>query len=181
MCEYCGAILKSPHDIESCLSEDLSTCFSCNSKTNPISSSQRNKHGNKARCVSCVASSNFLRFKHFPADDVVKNHPVTMLHNAVSAANIRLTERLLLQGVSANSRRQMWDCHPLTGTYLPIWNKDGSPYQDTAEGQPTTPLKLVVFRIADCTLTEDDLERFRIIADMLINSGAGSVSSHSLR
>lgn len=38
--------------------------------------------------------------------------------------------------------------------------------------QPTTPLKMVMFRISDCMLSEADLGRFGEIAQILIRHGA---------
>ena len=39
-------------------------------------------------------------------------------------------------------------------------------------GQPTTPLRLVMFRISDCDLTDDDLRRYAEIARLLLRFGA---------
>jgi hypothetical protein len=46
--------------------------------------------------------------------------------------------------------------------------------EDEPDGyiQPTTPLRLVMFRISDSLLEEKDLEQFAVIAKLLVQHGA---------
>ena len=46
--------------------------------------------------------------------------------------------------------------------------------EDSPNGlmQPTTPLRMVMFRISDCDLTDQDLGQFREIAKLLVEYGA---------
>jgi len=54
-----------------------------------------------------------------------------------------------------------------------------SPVQEESY-QPTTPLKLVVFRISDCMLTNSDLDDYGIIAKLLLDAGADPIPAMEL-
>jgi hypothetical protein len=52
------------------------------------------------------------------------------------------------------------------------YNTDGTEKRDMEPDQPTTPLKLCVFRFSDCMLTEEDQLTLIRIAKVLIQHGA---------
>jgi hypothetical protein len=70
---------------------------------------------------------------------------------AVSAYDVPRVAAALRAGANANYRRED---HVVDGI------------------QPTSPLRLVLFRISDCFLTEEDLGAFAQIASMLLEAGA---------
>jgi hypothetical protein len=45
-------------------------------------------------------------------------------------------------------------------------------YKVSPKHQPTTPLRLVVFRISDSLLEDEHLEKFKVIAKLLLKHGA---------
>lgn len=53
----------------------------------------------------------------------------------------------------------------------PNYVREGDEPEET-EYQPTTPLKLVMFRISDCMLEDSDLDDYAQIAKMLLMAGA---------
>ena len=182
-CVYCGQFypMESPSDqglrhdqypnrcpVIPLTDDDSSPCYSCNSSTNLISQSQRSRYGWKARCKKCIDSHIVTRFEHFPYD----NDIIELLHDSVGRAHIQSTGKLLRKGADPNGKRQLTMYDELSSRGVRVWNADGSPYPDTEIDQPTTPLKLVVFRISDCLLEDADLERFRSVAKLLINAGA---------
>ena len=53
-----------------------------------------------------------------------------------------------------------------------VYNSDGTERPEIDEYQPTTPLKLCVFRYSDCMLREPDLLNIRNMCTLLIKYGA---------
>jgi hypothetical protein len=142
------------------------TC-GCTSTENPITTSQRNRYGSRARCTLCIRNLITDRHKIY-----TEKQPVDELLEAVSNADIDQVGTLLEKGVDPNGRCQLRTYDNISDRYVEVWNADGTPYLDTDEHQPNSPLKMVVFRISDCMLEEDDLLGFKSIAKLLIAAGA---------
>ncbi len=58
------------------------------------------------------------------------------------------------------------------GPWVRAWKADGSYEPELDEDQPTTPLKLLIFRSSDWLLTEEDYPKLRKIARLLMDAGA---------
>ena len=71
------------------------------------------------------------------------------LMEAVSSHDVESVKELLEEGADANFKMEY-----------------------DSENQPDTPLKLVMFRISDCDLTDEDLKEFAEIAKLLLEYGA---------
>jgi ankyrin repeat protein len=177
-CRYCQGLypFDSGH-VDSplgCTSPLLPACFSCNGSphdsgiTFSASQAQKLESGERARCVTCIASNATSRY--LPLDP-----PKTLdeaLEEAVSAGDPILVRKLLTQGANPNYVRQ---AHvKCGGVYYPACHADGAPMpeEDPEDEQPTTPLKAVGFRISDCTLGEGDLRGFKAVCDHLLAFGA---------
>ena len=78
--------------------------------------------------------------------------------------------KLLNAGANPNCARQK-DAY-YKSMYIKLYTLDEHPILQYDIDQPTTPLKLVVFRISDCMLKDIDLVQFKKIAKLLINAGA---------
>jgi hypothetical protein len=76
------------------------------------------------------------------------------LMEAVSAFDLEAVKACLIKGADANYRRFSDEEEP-----------DGLI-------QPTTPLRMVMFRISDCMLEDKDLEQFEMISEVLLEFGA---------
>jgi len=70
------------------------------------------------------------------------------LIDAVARYDLERVQQYLLDGVNVN-------CNNGSGEF-----------------QPSTPLKMVVFRISDCMLNDDNLEIYEKIAKLLLENGA---------
>ena len=93
-----------------------------------------------------------------------------LLMKAVSEHDLDRTKQLLLEGADPNYIRQK---HIVSNsTTRGLFNADGTPEPEYDDGQPTTPLKMVVFCISDCMLHEDDHHVFEMISEALIQAGA---------
>ena len=191
LCEYCGELFPKDfegkrHDTYSdgCpngLNDDETyekeyPCFSCNSFENAKSNSQKTR-GWKGRCKICVKDKNYSRYKHFPYTDISKKHPVSLFNDALCDADIEKVKEYISAGIDPNVKRQLWEHDQLLSRYLPIWKNDGSIYEEVSKAQPITPLKLVVFRISDCFLDVDDLQRFKAVAEILVEAGADKIEA----
>jgi hypothetical protein len=79
---------------------------------------------------------------------------------------------LLAQGADANHVRQLQVLHE--GRAWRAFTAAGQPLpeEDPQHCQPTTPLKLVGFRISDCCLSQQQLWSFKEAAELLLQAGA---------
>lgn len=77
------------------------------------------------------------------------------LLEAVENFNTRLVKTCLENGADPNYRSED--------------HEETRPHSDL---QPNTPLKMVVFRISDSLLMEEDLRHFSVIAELLLEYGA---------
>ncbi|KAJ3020185.1 hypothetical protein HKX48_001185 [Thoreauomyces humboldtii] len=147
-------------------------CFTCNSRSNRITASQRDKHGWKARCFECVAGGHLDRLKRF---DVFKLSDGTMagrLDDAVVCGNIETVEELLAEGADPNGSRQLRERDDRSGRYLPVWRHDRTVFPDLAADQPTTPLTGLVFGFMDLSNSHEHFDRLTAVARLLIKAGA---------
>ena len=191
-CKYCEGIYKSfdhskqqhppppdemPHDQypNGCPNPLPRACYNCFIPFIPtlFSNSQLIKmdEGLPARCKVCIQC--FLTTKRYPSPPPDPQNIDEMLTDAVQSADVERVRELLAQGANPNyvRRRYVRDCH---FRYRLAYHADGTsmPEVDVECFQPTTPLKLVGFRISDCMLKEVDLWRFKEVADLLIANGA---------
>lgn len=127
------------------------------------------ENGHPARCSACVQS--FASTKQYRSPPPAEKTIDEQLTEAVGQANVEGVHSLLLSGANPNCVRQLHVLH--RNRLCPAYHADGSPMAETDPEchQPTTPLKLVGFRISDCMLTGEDLWRFKQIADLLIAHG----------
>jgi hypothetical protein len=189
-CRFCGALF-SPwppagevrHDMapRGCPADAAAPplhCFACRCQVAAeFSATQisRFESGVPARCQACVASGR-VELAELPATPTLNQR----LTESVADAHVPVAdvEALLLDGADPNYTRQA----ALPVVYamgIPwrargLWRPDGTewPEDDPEHCQPTTPLKLVVFRISDCMLGDAELRRFRAVAEVLIAAGA---------
>lgn len=76
------------------------------------------------------------------------------LMQAVSAFDVEKVDFLLREGADVNYKQPL------------------EPWYDNGINQPDTPLKLVMFRISDSWLEDEDLKKFVLIAQSLVDHGA---------
>lgn len=92
------------------------------------------------------------------------------LTECVSKINLQRVTWLLEHNADPNYIRQA--SYFYKGKWCDAYNNDGTEKRDMEPDQPTTPLKLCVFRFSDCMLTEEDLSQLIQIAKVLIQHGA---------
>lgn len=178
---------EHPHGCASLLpdSDEIpARCYSCG-HTPPgviISGAQRNKYGGAARCQACVSGGNVERW--VPPQPVhPQEGPQEELFEAVSNFDVRRVQELLRSGADPNCPRQAVARNDrvrlVSGTcsarWVKLFTRDGTPLPDEEPGQPTTPLKLVVFRISDCMLGVAELAAFKLVAELLLAAGADPI------
>ena len=179
-CRYCGKIFNIIEKHEACNSNNydeangIINCYSCEQKNKKYTNSQLQKM-EKARCKDCVANNIFRRFAKFehlykPIDNYNILDINKQLHEYVSLIDIEKVEHLLKNNANPNYIRQKTFCNNDEWVYL--YNKNGREIAEDNIYQPITPLKLCVFRISDCLLTEIDRNNIIKIAEILIKYGA---------
>ena len=168
---------EHPHGCASLLpdSDEIpARCYSCGHSPPGviISGTQRNKYGGAARCQACVSGGNVERW--VPPQPVhPQEGPQEELFEAVSNFDVRRVQELLRSGADPNCPRQA--VRMVSGTCSALFTRDGTPLPDEEPGQPTTPLKLVVFRISDCLLGVAELAAFKLVAELLLAAGADPI------
>jgi hypothetical protein len=167
-CEYCGTLFSSSSNHECTLLQFQ--CYSCGEKQlDKFSKSQASKE-EQQRCNECVAAKRTLRFQHFQSRAFVShsrdsqdlNH---QLMYAVQDHNISKVDEILNAGANAEYIRQnsiSWN-----GQWRYCFHKDGTEMPELDNLQPSTPLKMCVFRISDCT--EDNEKDNEEIVKLLIS------------
>ena len=181
-CKYCGEIYKfSPPDEiphhehpNGCPNPLPLACYNCFTPATDrtlFSNSQlaNMDEGLPARCKECVqCCERTKRYPTPPPDPLSIDEQLTI---AVANADepVDKVRELLAQGANPNYVRRRYVRDHNFGLSL-AYHADGSSMPEIDEEcfQPTTPLKLVGFRISDCMLTEADLWRFKEVADVLI-------------
>lgn len=181
-CPYCSKTIKygDPH-LDSCtpnyIDGQLLWCYSCGEKNGEYSTSQLKKEDN-ARCFDCVKNGKIKKFEPYDYLSRYIPHKINLasidkqLENAVSYSDIEKVNELLLLNANVNYVIQETVYCPIRHTHLFSYNIDGTEKPELDENQPTTPLKICVFKFSDCCLT--DIERLKIIeiAKQLIKFGA---------
>ena len=177
VCEFCGE-LKPGDQVGRCGTPEVEEPFQCYScgEVADFSSSQAQK-GSRARCAACVEGGRRERHQPFRWR---AEHGERGLVEAVEEIDEELVFTLMeraerdggLEGL-VDQARQLRLRVPNSGmgiraAYLP----DGRPAADEALFQPTTPLKMAVFRLSDCMLDEADRQKLVRIAQALIERGA---------
>ena len=129
--------------------------------------------GLPARCKECVQC--YETTKRYPSPPPDPKSIDELLTEAVQNADVPVerVQELLAQGANPNYVRRRYVRDRSFKLSL-VYRADGIPMPEEDEEckQPTTPLKLVGFRISDCMLQEADLWRFKEVADLLIAYGA---------
>jgi hypothetical protein len=146
--------------------EGMKYCYSCGKTDVEYSNSQKSKN-ELGRCVTCVHKGVTEKFQRFKPTQ--ENNELT---NAVGDLNLDEVKRLLISGSNPNYIRQAYVY--TEGLYRLRFHQDGSRFADIGEGQPTTPLKLCVFRYSDCLLTDAGRDTLIKIANELIQAGANA-------
>eukprot|EP00040_Diaphanoeca_grandis_P002820 m.22793 g.22793 ORF g.22793 m.22793 type:complete len:218 (-) comp13953_c0_seq1:86-739(-) len=201
-CRYCGILFpvsftpttaiplrhdKHPHGCATPLEEfdeqapTKSPCYTCglidDSDNITISVSQRQKHGGAARCNTCVTNRITDRA-------ALPEEPATLgalLTDAVQTHNLDTVKQLLNAGANPDYIRQRTYFEPGVNKEVKLWFANGQPEPDLEPNQPTTPLKLVQFRISDCTLSQTDIAAFHAIEKVLLAAGADPLPASEYR
>ena len=183
-CPYCSKTIKNNENhfnicTPNYINEKLLWCFSCG-KTNKIYTSSQLAKEDKARCSDCVKNNIINKFE--PYDYLYelsrsdKNQNINkQLENAVAQLNLTKVCELLLLNVNLNYVRQDTFFCSIKQKRLLSYNADGSEKPDFDENQPTTPLKLCVFRFSDCLNSESDRSTIIKISEELIKFGASAI------
>ena len=178
---------EHPHGCASLLpdSDEIpARCYSCGHSPPGviISGTQRNKYGGAARCQACVSGGNVERW--VPPQPVhPQEGPQEELFEAVSNFDVSRVQELLRSGADPNCPRQAVARNDrvrlvsgaCSARLVKLFTRDGTPLPDEEPGQPTTPLKLVVFRISDCLLGVAELAAFKLVAEVLLTAGADPI------
>lgn len=156
-------------------------CYSCGEAGKEYSQSQFLRQ-EKARCKDCVEGNKTKRFAKF--SHLFKlchgcsqaKHIDDELYQAIMNLKLEKVQELLERGANSNYVRQ--DTFRLGHLYVYWYRADGSEKEEIDDFQPTTPLKLCIFRYSDCTLSDENRASIVEIAKLLITFGA-SVSGAS--
>jgi len=176
-CEFCGG-LEAAHKLRRCTTpevEEPTRCYACGEPAD-FSSSQARK-GSRARCETCIHRGRSARFEPFKELAEFGDPATGRLVKAVEEINEALVLTLLEQDEAGlvDQARQLRSRVPVHGSGL-LWRaayvSDGRPVHEEALGQPTTPLKMAVFRLSDCCLDEVARQTLVRIAHALVEHGA---------
>jgi len=143
---------------------DAIECYTCGKKGNIFTNSQMKK--SIIRCIDCVSKNVKERFQKYHKIPTINDE----LHDAVSNHDLENVKKLLSKGANPNHVRHNYIYYKNKNVYT--YFSDGTEEPDDSLNQPTTPLKLVVFRICDCTLNDNDIDEFAQIAKVLLEAGA---------
>lgn len=177
-CPHCNVLapLPSDHALGACTAPLPRACFSCDQPpppapgAAPFSARQlaRLEAGEPARCARCVAAGATARHVLPPPPPTLSQE----LEEAVGAVDEARVAALLARGADANAVRQRGVS--LGGRWRDLFSPSGAPLPevDVEHAQPTTPLKLAVFRAADNSLGPEDLARLARVARLLLQHGA---------
>ncbi len=78
--------------------------------------------------------------------------------------------KVLMDAVASCDPKRVSQC--LKDGADPNYHEAADDQRENPDWQPSTPLRMVVFRLSDCLLKSDDLDSLRVIAKMLLKSGA---------
>ncbi len=178
-CRYCLALIPIAPPLEGSVAHACPPapgCYSCACVPNADSFSARQlallAEGECARCRACVDANKTARDEPPlpPSPDALHE----ALTDAVANAIVERVASLLAQHADPNFVRRRMVRLPGSAKWQPAFSALGVALRevDIDNAQPTTPLKLVAFRISDCMLVDADVERFRRIAELLLQHGA---------
>ena len=188
ICKYCSALSKyEENHVSNCSMimnytnvDGILRCYSCGNENKTYSASQLAKEY-QARCTDCVnnkKTTKFEPFAHLYSSNYnnIKSDSYSInkqLMYYVSSLDIQKVEELLQQGANPNYNRQLtfYD-DKFTFQHIDVCDKDGNEVPEIDEYQPTTPLKMCVYRYSDCMLNTVDLNRIRNMVVLLIKYGA---------
>eukprot|EP00435_Cladocopium_sp_Y103_P012262 s1514_g3.t1 len=183
ICEYCGE-LKPLEELGRCETpevEEPTHCYSCGAGPLEFSTSQARK-GSHARCPECVAANRNKRFAPFQhrASRSDQDVDAELLQSVEDVDEARVLEALEA-GADADCSRPLLlrdgtgACH-----FRAAYRGDGRAVPEEAAEQPTSPLKMAVFRLSDCMLDETTRMRLVSIAQALIEHGAAVAPARHL-
>ena len=180
-CAFCGVLFPLAADAAGARHDDpplfcaaplAPACYACAAPAAAprFSATQlaRAAAGEPAFCAACIAARARARFVPPPPPPTLD----AQLEAAVGDLDAPLVRALLAAGADANRVRQAGLL--VRGQWQPLFLASGAPAPE--EGgeieQPTTPLRLVAFRAADCMLSEEAARGAAEIARELIRAGA---------
>lgn len=174
ICEFSGE-LKPLGELNRCGTPDVEEpdhCYTCGQGPMEFNSSQAAK-GSHARCPECVNLRRTGRFQAFRQRATQGDQDVHFeLMKAVEEINDANVLRALEAGANPDCARPLVVRDPQTGLHRAMYLADGTAVPQVAPEQPTSPLKMAVFRISDCMLDETSRLRLVTIARRLIEHGA---------
>mmetsp|Transcript_36041 Transcript_36041/g.67110 ORF Transcript_36041/g.67110 Transcript_36041/m.67110 type:complete len:231 (+) Transcript_36041:37-729(+) len=180
-CEYSGE-LKPLDDLGRPPTPEVDEpthCYSCGAATD-FSATQARK-GSRARCQDCVTVGRKARFA--PFEQRARRGELDVHVNLMHAVEVIDEEGVLAAiaaGADVSHSRQLYASDR---SFLPqraLYTADGLPVPETHPAQPTTPLKMVVFRMSDCMLDEAARMHLVRIAEVLIEHGAARAEALEL-
>jgi hypothetical protein len=150
-------------------------CFGCGEPNKKYSSSQIRKE-DKARCYECVSGNKIHKYEpydhlcYYSYDNIQIANINKQLEYYTGMLDLVAIYKLLLAGANPNYKRQcVFRGNNMFKTYR-LYNADGSESPEEDDEQPTTPLKLCVFKFS--CLEEKDKFVIIEIAKLLIKFGA---------
>jgi hypothetical protein len=163
-CKYCSLLCKNGDEhIDNCKNYDLDKCFSCGGVNKEYSKNQI-KRSDYRRCIECVKNNNFNRYEHYA--HLYYDIDDTSIFYYISMINYTKVKELLDKGENPNKHQKR------THNGKILYNKYGNQDEDIDNEQPTTPLKLIVFKYSDCLLDNKQLNILYKIAVLLKDYGA---------
>lgn len=187
ICQYCGKFtpLQSNHIDECKLNESnydkdndlILSCFSCGVNNGSYTKSQLAKK-HLARCTNCVNMKNTEKHMSFEYESKYGyGHVNKYMEKAIEDMNYDKVKELLINGADPNYIRQhSYYCNENNKHYA-IYDMNGAEIQEIIINniqQPSTPLKLCIFKLSDCRLNDEDMKTLINIANLLLNYGANN-------
>jgi len=183
-CKYCSRPVPSDGDhMENCEYTNYDEvngilyCYSCgNSKNDCQFSNSQLKKDARARCTNCVNNSIFGRYEPYvhlyqpTYHDISLDSKDSQLMYYIGQTDYEKVKSLLEDEANPNYIRQKLEY--INGEYVNLYNEDGSEVPENDPAQPDKPLKLCIFRLSDCLLTDEESGNIIKIAKLLISKGA---------
>lgn len=195
-CKYCSklCIYGSTH-LSDCITNwnddlGLTSCYSCgiDFEEKIFSQSQLEK-GYLARCKNCTNTNqnNIIKYEKFVhlykssncekivnKQHINKQHINKQLIYHINKLNEKKIYELLKDGADPNYIIQMTIFNEKY-EYIYLYDSDGNEIKENDNGkiiQPLNSLRLCIFRLCDCTITNESLTSLYNIAKLLIEHGA---------
>jgi hypothetical protein len=190
-CKYCSLLhhfIDLNNHNDNCINnfdngKGILSCYSCGNENGDYSSSQLNSKGSYARCKDCVLNNKVDKYEKYGhlyglfmnPNEIKFKHINDHLNYSVNTLNINNVKQLLDQDADPNYIRQ--DSFKHGSVNVNWYLNDGTEKPEIDETQPTTPLKLCVFRISDCMLTDENSQAIVEIAKVLIQNNATKIEA----